>query len=165
MEDSKISLDVSMIPMINPLASRSCHYTVARKTIFRVLGNPNDLGNSPCDAELEFQVYGAKKIDWKFYTNKIKLALIRNLYNEFPSRGKKEYPKQKNIRALREVLNDLFPDLFGFGKLYDESKFTDAYQTNRKRAPKPWPYQDSVFWSLSARLDQENMSRRSSIKR
>ena len=162
MEDSKISLDV---PMINPLTSRSCHYTVARATIFRVLGNPNDSDNVPCDEELKLQVYEAKKIDWKFYTNKIKKPLIKNLYNEFFKRGKNEYPKQKNIRALREELNDLFPDLFGFGKLYDESKFTDAYQTNRKRAPKPWPYQDSVYWSLSARLDQENMSRRSSIKR
>ena len=90
---------------------------------------------------------------------------LKNLYNEFSKQRKNEQPKQKNIRALREELNDLFPDLLGFGKLYDESKFTDAYQTNRKRAPKPWPYQDSVYWSLSARLDQENMSRRLSIKR
>ena len=138
---------------------------MARATIFRVLGNPDDLENVPCDEELRLQVYGAKQISWKFYTHKIKIALIKNLYNEFSYRGRNEYPKQKNIRALREVLNELFPDLLGFGKLYDESKFTDAYQTNRKRAPKPWPYQDSVYWSLSARLDQENMSRRSSIKR
>ena len=162
MEDSKLSLDVSMI---NPLASRSCHYDVARKTIYRVLGNPNELENVPCDEELKLQVYGAKKISWKFYTNKIKIALIKNLYNEFSYGRKNEYPKQKNIRALREKLDELFPDLLGFGKLYDKSKFTDAYQTNRKRAPKPWPYQDSIYWSLSARLDQENMSRRSSIKR
>ena len=155
-------LDVSMI---NPLASRSCHYTVARKTIYRVLGNPNDLGNSPCDEELKLQVYEARKIDWKFYTNKIKKTLIKNLYNEFSKQRKNDHPKQKNIRALREELNELFPDLFGFGKLYDKSKFTNAYQTNRKRAPNPWPYQDSIYWSLSARLDQENMSRRLSIKR
>ena len=153
--------------MINPLVlpSKSCHYTVARATIFRVLGNPNDLGNSPCDTELELQVYGAKKIDWKFYTNKIKKALINNLYNEFSKQRKNEYPKQKNIRALREELNDLFPNLLGFGKLYDKAKVKDAYQTNKKRAPKPWPYQDSIYWSLLARLDQENMNRRSSTLR
>ena len=151
--------------IINPLASRSCHFDVARKTIYRVLGNPNYLDNSPCDAELEFQVYGAKKISWKFYTNKIKIALIRNLYNEFSSRGKNEYPKQKNIRALREELNELFPDLLGFGKLYDKAKVKDAYQANKKRCPNPRPYQDCIYWSLLARLDQENMNRRLSTLR
>ena len=160
MEDSKISLDVSLIN--NPLASRSCHYDVARATIFRVLGNPNDLENSPCDEELRLQVYEAKKISWKFYTLKIKIALIKNLYNEFSYRRKNEFPKQKNIRALREVLNELFLDLLGFGKLYDKAKAKDGYQSNKKRCPNPRPYQDSIYWSLLAKLDQENMNRRSS---
>ena len=153
--------------MINPLvlSSRSCQYDVARASIFRVLGNPDDLENVPCDEELKLQVYGAKKISWKFYTLKIKTALIKNLYNELSYRGKHEYPKQKNIRAMREVLNDLFPDLLGFGKLYNKSKLKDAYQTNKKRCPQPRPYQDSIYWSLLARLDQENMNRRSSTLR
>ena len=163
MEDSKISLDVSLIN--NPLASRSCHYDVARATIFRVLGNPNDLENSPCDEELRLQVYEAKKISWKFYTLKIKIALIKNLYNEFSYRRKNEFPKQKNIRALREVLNELFPDLLGFGKLYDKAKAKDGYQSNKKRCRNPRPYKDSIYWSLLAKLDQENMNRRSSILR
>ena len=153
--------------MINPLvvSSRSCQYDVARASIFRVLGKPDDLENFPCDEELRLQVYGAKKISWKDYTRKIKMALLKSLYNEFSYRGKSEQPKQKNIRAMREVLNELFPDLLGFGKLYNKAKVKDAYQTNQKRCPKPRPYQDSIYWSLLARLDQENMNRRSSEKR
>ena len=151
--------------MINPLVlpSKSCHYDVARASIFRALGNPDDMEN--VDEELRFQIYEAKKINWKFYTQKIKPALLKGLYNEFSYRRKYEYPKQKNIRAMREKLNELFPDLLGFGKLYDKAKVKDGYQSNKKRCPNPRPYQDSIYWSLLAKLDQENMNRRSSILR
>ena len=114
---------------------------------------------------LRLQVYGAKKISWKFYTLKIKTVLLKSLYNEFSYQGKKEYPKQKTIRAMREVLNELFPELLGFGKLYDKAKVKDAYQANKKKCPNPRPYQDSIYWSLLARLNQENKNRRLSILR
>ena len=78
--------------MINPLASRSCHYTVARATIFRVLGNPNDIDNVPCDEELRVHVYEAKTISWKFW-NKIKILLVKSLFREISNGEKSEFPK------------------------------------------------------------------------
>ena len=51
-----------------------CPHEIAKDALFRVLGNPDDLDNFPCDDD-EFQspVYEVKEICWKFWTDKLKV--------------------------------------------------------------------------------------------
>ena len=146
----------------SPLAIRRYPHDIALTSVFKVLGSPNHLNIFPCDEELRVHVYEAKTISWKFW-NKIKILLVKSLFKEISNREKSEFPKYSDIRALREVLNEHFPDLLGFGKLYDQSKVGNAYHFNRKRCPIPEAYQDCIYFSLLSRLDIEKVNRRTSL--
>ena len=148
---------------LSPVVIRNYPHDIALTSVFKVLGNPYDLLNFPCDEELRVHVYEAKRISWKFYTNKIEIPLVKSLFTEVSDREKSEFPKYSDIRALREVMNEQFPDLLGFGKLYDQSKVENAYDFNRKRCPKPEPYQDCIYFSLLSCLDIEKVNRRTSL--
>ena len=148
---------------VSPLVIRNYPHDIALTSVFKVLGNPYDSINFPCNEELRVHVYEAKTISWKFYTYKIKVPLVKSLFTEVSNKEKNEFPKYSDIRALREVLNEQFPDLLGYGKLYDQSKAGNAYHFNRKRCPNPEPYQDCIYFSLLSRLDIEKLNRRNSL--
>ena len=147
---------------VSPLVFRKYPHEIAKTSVFKVLGNPNDWKNFPCDEELRVHVYEAKTISWKFW-NKIKILLVKSLFREISNGEKSGFPKYSDVRALREVLNEQFPDLLGFGKLYDQSKVRNAYHFNRKRCPNPEAYQDCIYFSLLSRLDIEKVNRRTSL--
>ena len=147
---------------VSPVVIRNYPHDIALTSVSKVLGNLYDWDNFPCDEELRVHVYEAKKISWKFW-NKIKILLVKSLFNEVSKGEKSEFPKYSDIRALREVLNERFPDLLGFGKLYDQSKVENAYHFNRKRCPNPEEYQDCIYFSLLSRLDIEKVNRRTSL--
>ena len=147
---------------VSPLVIRKYPHDIALTSVFKVLGNPYDLMHFPCDEELIVHVYEAKTISWKIW-NKIKISLVKSLFKEISNGEKSEFPKYSDIRALREVLNEQFPDLLGFGKLYDQSKDGNAYHFNRKICPNPEPYQDCIYFSLLTRLDIEKVNRRTPL--
>ena len=147
---------------VSPSVIRKYPHDIALTSVFKVLGSPHHLNIFPCDEELRVHVYEAKTISWKFW-NKIKILLVKSLFREMSNGEKSEFPKYSDIRALREVLNEHFPDLLGFGKLYDQSKVGNAYHFNRKRCPNPEAYQDCIYFSLLSRLDIEKVNRRTSL--
>ena len=147
---------------VSPSVFRKYPHDIALTSVFKVLGSPHHLNIFPCDEELRVHVYEAKTISWKFW-NKIKILLVKSLFREVSNGEKSEFPKYSDIRALREVLNEQFPDLLGFGKLYDQSKVGNAYHFNRKRCPNPEAYQDCIYFSLLSRLDIEKVNRRTSL--
>ena len=147
---------------VSPSVIRKYPHDIALTSVFKVLGSPHHLNIFPCDEELRVHVYEAKTISWKFW-NKIKILLVKSLFREISNGEKSEFPKYSDIRALREVLNEHFPDLLGFGKLYDQSKVGNAYHFNTKRCPNPEAYQDCIYFSLLSRLDIEKVNRRTSL--
>ena len=66
---------------VSPVVVRNYPHDIAQTSVFKVLGNPNDVPNFPCDEELRVHVYEAKIISWKFW-NKIKILLVKSLFNE-----------------------------------------------------------------------------------
>ena len=48
---------------------------IAKKVIFKVLGNPADLKNQPCDTEYKHEVYFNEKIGWVFWTSRQRLYI------------------------------------------------------------------------------------------
>ena len=43
---------------------------IIKKVIFKVLGNPADLKNHPCDTEYKHEVYVNEEISWVFWTSR-----------------------------------------------------------------------------------------------
>ena len=69
-----------IIPMtVSPLVIRNYPHDTALTSVFKVLGNPYD-------EELRVHVYEAKTISWKFFTNRIKILLVKSLFTEVSSR-------------------------------------------------------------------------------
>ena len=65
---------------VNPL-SGSCPHEIAEESLFRVLGNPKDLENQPCDEDLEKEMYDDDyEITWSVWSNKMKIPLLKSLF-------------------------------------------------------------------------------------
>ena len=113
---------------------------------------------SPFDLKYKQAIYVDQEVSWKLWTKRIKIDLIKDLFEKVPK------PGAGIIRTLRETLNELFPKLLGYGKLFEISK-GDAYQANfRKRCKRPpEQFQDCVYYSLLARLEQENKIRKNPV--
>ena len=105
---------------------------------------------SPFDLKYKQAIYVDQEVSWKLWTKRIKIDLIKDLFEKVPK------PGAGIIRTLRETLNELFPKLLGYGKLFEISK-GDAYQSNFRKSCKrpPEQFQDCVYYSLLARLEQE----------
>ena len=113
---------------------------------------------SPCDVKYKQAIYVDQEVSWKFWTKRIKIDLIKDLFEKVPK------PGAVIIRTLRETLHELFPKLLGYGKLFEISK-GDAYQSNFRKSCKrpPEQFQDCVYYSLLARLEQEIKIRKNSV--
>ena len=59
-------------------------------------------------------------------------------------------------------MHTIFPNLLGFGLVYDTLNHSDAYQMNPTKKPeRGWKvWQDSIYHSLVARLDQDKFARK-----
>ena len=65
-------------------------------------------------------MYESKKVSWKSWSA-IKMNLVSKLVDLL------EKPRYEHVKAIRIVLNDTFPAVFGYGLLYN-AKHSDAYQ-------------------------------------
>ena len=52
------------------MATNEEPHEIAKKVILKVLGNPGDLKNHPCDIEFEHGVYVHEEISWVFWTSR-----------------------------------------------------------------------------------------------
>ena len=144
---------------IKTLKSRE---TIVTNAIINVLGNPVQVkkgGKNECNSEFKKSVYEKEEVDWQFWTNEIKDALLTSLFQEFSlNENEKEeekridYPGHLEVRALRERLHCIFPKVFGYAVIYKKSEHIDAYQMHKKRCPVPKAFQDCTYWSLIQRL-------------
>ena len=64
---------------------------------------------------------------------------------------------------MRDYLHELFPKRFGFGRLWDTEKKTDAYQMNLIKCPKPEKWQDCLYHTLCFRIDIEKGIRKNAV--
>ena len=160
--EEKVPINIAGRRNKKKLVKESRDYEICRSAVFKVLGDPTDLVNFPCEEELVYSLYETQEVSWKCWTNKIKVRVLKSLFKEYMENVGK-YPGQTNIRAIREVLDESFPTTLGFGKVFPSEKFTDAYQMHRKRCPYPEPFQDCVFWTLLSRFDQEKACRKKTV--
>jgi hypothetical protein len=54
---------------------------------------------------------------------------------------------------LRYKLHKLYPEVLGFGVVFDSTKVKDGYQFHLARCPKPKGYQDCLYWAMISSLD------------
>ena len=105
------------------------------------------------------------------FATRIKIALIKQLFEEVP------IPSAPLIRALRETLHQMFPTKMGYGKLWDMNNVKEdlipvpiscfwitesnlpAYQMCGKQCRKPEAFQDCIYFTLLARMQQEKLNR------
>ena len=141
----------------NPMAG-TCQHEISEMAIFNVLGNPNKLvGNPPygegCNSLLRKVFYEDEGLTWSFYTNRVKVDLVKGLFDAFEKCGKEEFPGEDDIKSLRKTLHKHFPKILGYGQLW--SKGAKSGYEMHKRCKDPKPHQDCVFWTMISRLNIE----------
>ena len=97
-------------------------YEVARNTVKNVINE----ANPKTKAVLE-----TGKISWNKWTRDVKKSLVDRLYIECSMKGLN--PQLKHAQAVREVLAEKYPDLFGYGILFDTKHHETAYEVNAEK--------------------------------
>ena len=131
-------------------------YTIARDVILNILGDKDDLTNHPCHVSLHHSIHVTKKpLEWPKWTNDVKKLLVEELFNLHAQRvektDEKVFPKRKHSRALRIEMNCLYPNIFGYGLMFNPKKSgAGPYSKYKKRlgSKKPDVHMDAVFWSI-----------------
>ena len=131
-------------------------YTIiARDVIQNILGKKEDLKNYPCHVSLHHAIHVKKRpLEWNQWTLGAKKLLVEELFNLHADRvGKTEnqvFPKRSFSKALRIEMNHLYPEVFGYGLIFNAKKSGAALYSKCKSrvGPKHEAYLDEVFWSI-----------------
>ena len=67
---------------------------------------------------------------------------MKSIWNQNPGRP--------HALALRDVLAEKFPNIFGLGKLWDKKHHEDAYDLNKEKIKDP--LRDNLFVSIDNRI-------------
>ena len=87
-------------------------YEIAQSTVRNVI----DSKNPKMSLVLE-----TGKISWNKWTRDFKRALVERLFLECGLKTKGSRPTLQHVQAVREILAEKYPALFGFGVLYDSN--------------------------------------------
>ena len=131
-------------------------YTIAREVIENILGDKEDLKNYPCHVSLYHAIHVTKKpLEWSKWTADVKKLLVEELFNlhgiAVGKTDKKVFPNRKFSKALRIEMNRLYPEIFGYGLMFNRKKLgAGPYTKYKKRlgSKKPDAHMDAVFWSI-----------------
>ena len=107
-------------------SSKRCLYKMAREIVRKVLGSektPEKCKN----VTIRKALYEKKKVTWNLWTGPIKKALVEKLFRVCR-------PKTKHAHALRIILEEEFPELFGFGQLFNTREKKNKNKTRKNKA-------------------------------
>ena len=99
-------------------------YEIAQSTVRNVIDSKNPKMSS---------VLETGKISWNKWTRDFKRALVERLFLECGLKTKGSRPTLQHVQAVREILAEKYPALFGFGVLYDSKKHKTAYEVNAEK--------------------------------